>query len=184
MIPFLLVASLAGCVNKQLGDPEWKEESVAWGVAVNGLQVGLAKREYPAGRAPGVGEVYLGLRLRTVSGRELKVLWPLKPVFGEPLWPLAGDESVAIELVYESGAGQKSVKFKPPNRPMVYAIRPGEERVMAVRLATKDLGVERFAEGTLLGVYENRQGAIAYGQEERVDGLWIGRAASGIVQVK
>lgn len=183
MIGFIGV-TLLGCTNRQLGDPQWREEAVSWGEPVNGLRVGLARREYPAGKAPGVGEVYLGLRLKNVSGNEMKVLWPLKPEFGEPKWPLAGDESVVLEIRYQGAAGEKELKFKPPNRPMAYTIGPGEERVIAVRLAARDFGVERFSEGTISAAYENRQREISYGAEERVAGLWVERALSGAVAIE
>jgi hypothetical protein len=182
----MLGAFAAGCMNRQLGDPRWTEGTVAWGEAVDGLKVGLARREYEAGHAPGVGQVYLGLHLLNVSGREVKLLWPLKPKFGQPVMPLKGDESVAVAFEYESSAGKKAARFPPPNRPLTHALRPGEERSMEVRLGPGEFGMERFAAGRLVGVYENRQGTIDYGDagEGPVSGLWTGRASSGAVEIE
>jgi hypothetical protein len=181
-----VLAFLMGCTNRQLGDPRWTEGAVAWGEPVDGLKVGLARREYEAGAAPGVGQVYLGLHLLNVSGREMKLLWPLKPKFGQPVMPLKGDESVAVVFEYGSSAGQKTARFPPPNRPLTYTLRPGEERSMEVRLGPGEFAMERFAAGRVVGVYENRQGVIDYGDaaEGPVSGLWTGRAVSGAVEVE
>jgi hypothetical protein len=181
-----LTLCVGGCQNKPFWEPDWKEGEVAWGDAVDGLRVGLANRVYEPGRGPAVGVVAFGLRLKNESGREMRILWPLKPRFGEPVLPLKGDESVAVVLEYETEGGVKTAKFTPPNRPIVYRIPPGEERAMEIRVGPEKFGIPKIAGGRVRGVYENRQGAIDYGTagEAPVGGVWTGRVVSGSVQVE
>lgn len=182
-----LVFVSAGCSQqKPFWEPKWKEGDVAWGEAVNGLRLGLANRVYDPGAGPGAGVVTFGLRLKNESGREMKILWPLKPRFGEPVLPLKGDESVAVVLEYETEGGTKTAKFTPPNRPIVYRIKPAEERAMEIRVGPEKFGVSKIAGGRMRAVYENQQSAIDYGSagEEPVRDVWTGRAASGIVELE
>jgi hypothetical protein len=184
MIFALLTGLTAGCQNRLLG-PFWKEGEVAWGEAVNGLRVGLAPREYQAGKEPGPGQRYFGLKLRNETRRKLKVLWPLKPRFGEQALALKGDESVAVVLEYETEGGVKTARFEPPKRPLLYIIEPGEEQLIEVRVVPEKFEMKQFAAGRVTAAYENRQAAIDYGgpDDEPVSGIWTGRAASGSVEV-
>jgi hypothetical protein len=181
-----LILVSGGCASKPFWQPAWKEGEVAWGEAVDGLRVGLGNRVYEPGKGPAVGVSAFGLRLKNESEREMRILWPLKPRFGEPVLPLKGDESVAVVLEYETEGGLKTAKFTPPNRPIVYRIAPGEERAMEIRVGPEKFGVAKIAGGGVRGVYENRQGAIDYGTagEAPVDGIWTGRAVSGSVQME
>ena len=187
VILVLFVGVLSGCSNnKPYWEPNWKEAEYAWGEPVDGLRVGIAKRVYDPGRGPPAAVASFGFRLKNESGRELKVLWPLKPRFGEPVLPLKGDESVAVVLEYETEGGVKTARFAPTNRPMVYRILPGEERAMEVRAGPEKLGVEKIAGGRMRAIYENQQGMIDYGSagEEPVRDVWTGSAVSGSVPIE
>jgi hypothetical protein len=130
--------------------------------------------------------VAFGLRLKNESGREMRVLWPLRPRFGEPVLTLKGDESVAVVLEYDTEGGSKTAKFTPPSRPIVYRIAPGEERAMEIRVGPEKFGVQKIAGGRIRAAYENHQSSIDYGSaaEEPVHGVWTGRAVSGSVPVE
>ena len=153
---------------------------------MDGLRVGLVNRVYDPGAGPAAGVVTFGLRLKNESGREMKILWPLKPRFGEPVLPLKGDESVAVVLEYEAEGGFKTAKFTPQNRPILYRIAPGEERGMEIRVGPEKFGVEKIAGGRVRAAYENRQSAIDYGSagEEPVRDVWTGRVVSGSVPIE
>ena len=182
----LLGALVAGCPNKQLGDPDWVEREVTWGEPADGLQAGLARREYKPGKTPGPREALYGLRLRNVSRRPIRVLSPIKPRFGEPVLPPAGDESVAITFEYEGSGGTKTRRFSAANRPLVYTIEPGDERTTEVRLDARDFGHDELAPGRLRGVYENAQRQIDYAGAGNapVTGIWTGRATSGWIEIE
>src|SRR5258706_10353540 len=99
-----LVALIAGCRAHGLDEKPYSDDGAQWGQAVNGLQVGLARRTYDAGKAPGIDQSYFIVQLRNVSARPLSVLAPV-PVGGVLLEKLAGDESVRVTLIYDSAAG-------------------------------------------------------------------------------
>src|SRR5258706_14074701 len=99
-----LVALIAGCRAHGLDEKPYTGDSAQWGQAVNGLQVGLARRTYEAGKAPGIDQTYFVVQMRNVSARALSVLAPV-PVGGVLPEKLAGDESVSVKLVYDSAAG-------------------------------------------------------------------------------
>lgn len=175
---------LAGCEGRQLDAPRYADEAILWGEAVNGLEVGIARRAYEAGFAPGKDQDYYSIHLRNVTKKDLKVLSPVALPGYIPEDP-AGDESVKVVLTYDSAAGVKTASFTPPKKPVVQTLEPGRILKLELRLSASKFGMDRFVSGKISATYTNGQGAIKYSTlgGESVGGLWTGEARSGSVQV-
>ena len=74
----LLFILLTGCQGYDLNSRDYADDAIQWGQPVNGLQVGLGRRTYKPGTAPGLDQVYFSVLLRNVTGRPLSVLAPTK----------------------------------------------------------------------------------------------------------
>lgn len=178
------LALLAGCRGHGLDERGYTDEGVQWGKAVNGLQVGLARRTYDAGRAPGVDQTYFIVTMRNVGKESMRLLAPVA-VGGVIPEKLAGNESVSVKLNYDSAAGLKTAAFKPANKPVVQVMEPGKSYNMEARLTPGKFGMERFLPGRLTASYSNDQATIKYDAiAEPVSGLWTGEAQSGVVMVE
>jgi hypothetical protein len=180
----LFAAFLAGCQGHELIPHNYSEEAVQWGQAVNGLQVGLARRTYRPGTEPGRDQVYFTVVLRNVGGRTLAILAPTM-IGGTIPEKLAGDESVAVTLTYDGGAGAKPAEFKPTNKPVVQQMESGKEYPLELRLSPGKFGLERFVAGRVTAAYSNAQSSIKYASMggEPTSGLWTGEARSGAVSI-
>jgi hypothetical protein len=181
VIVFLL---LAGCQGHELDARNYAEDAVQWGQAVNGLQVGLARRTYRPGTAPGMDQIYFSVQLRNVSGRSLSVLAPAT-IKGTVPEKRAGDESVAVNLLYATPAGEKTATFRPEKKPVVQVMEPGKEYSLELRLSPSKFGMDRFVPGRVMAVYTNAQATIQYASMggEPTTGLWTGEARSGTVAI-
>ena len=180
----LLAILLCGCEKefRELNAPTFNDEPVQWGQPVNDLQVGIARRVYEPGKAPaGKGLAFYSIRLRNTGKKELKALWPVEPGFGTPKLPLAGDESLVVTLQYEAAGQVRTAQFKPPNRPIVNPLPPGQEVSFELRILPGKFGLESFAPGLIQATYANQQASIDYGSAgvEIVTGLWTGSSTSG-----
>lgn len=184
---WLVVASsafVAGCQGHGLNERDYVEDPVQWGPAVNGLQVGLAKRTYEPGKAPGANQIYFMVQMRNVTGHSMSILAPT--VIGGVLpEKRVGDESVSVNLIYDSAAGLKTASFTPANKPVVYEMESGKDYNLEARLAPVKFGIDRFLPGRMTATYSNAQASIKYDSlgGKSVDGLWTGEARSGSVEV-
>ena len=181
----ILVAFVAGCRGHGLEEKPYADDGVQWGPAVKGLQVGLARRTYEAGAAPGINQNYFVVQARNVSDKPLSILAPVK-VGGTIPEKLGGDESVKVILIYDSAAGLKTAEFSPPNKPVVQVMEPGKSYNLLVKLSPSRFGMDRFVNGRITAVYSNAQAEIKYDTMggEAVRGLWTGEARSGSVVVE
>jgi hypothetical protein len=179
------LALVSGCQGHGLNDREHVEDAVQWGPAVNGLQVGLAKRTYEPGKAPGAGQIYFVVQMRNVTGHSMSILAPIK-IGGVLPEKRAGNESVGVMLVYDSAAGLKTAAFTPADKPVVYEMEPGKDYNLEARLAPSRFGIDRFLPGRMTAAYSNAQASIKYDSlgGKSVDGLWTGEARSGSVAVE
>jgi hypothetical protein len=180
-----LLLLLTGCAGYEPWRKDYADEQTRWGEAVVGLQVGIARRTYEAGKEPAAGEVYYLVQMRNVGPAAIKVLAPVE-IDGTPPEPRAGDESACVRLTYESAAaGVKSAEFKSPWKPAVQVMEPGKDYNLTLRLSPGKFGLRRFDEGTLRATYANAQASIRYGTTggNEVAGLWTGEAASGAVEL-
>ena len=184
VISFAALVLLAGCQGHELIPHNFSEDSVQWGQAVNGVQVGLARRTYRPGTEPGRDEVYFTVVLRNVSGRTLVILAPTT-IGGTIPEKLAGDESVVVTLTYDSAAGAKPAEFKPVNKPVVQHMEPGNDYRLELRLSPRKFGLARFVAGRITAAYSNAQSSIKYTAMggEPTTGLWTGEARSGAVSI-
>jgi len=158
---------------------------VRWGAPVDGLKVGIARRDYVPGREPGRDQVYFTVQIQNVTNRAVRILAPV-PAGGTIPEELRGDESVRVNLTYDSAAGVKQALFTPPKRPVVQAIEAGREYRMELRLSPTKFGMDRFVAGRLTATYSNAQETIRYHSQgdEPVQGLWTGDATSGSVNLE
>jgi hypothetical protein len=178
------LALLAGCRGHGLDERDYTDAGVQWGKAVNGLQVGLARRTYEAGKAPGFDQTYFIVTMRNVGKEPLHLLAPVA-IGGVIPEKLAGNESVSVKLNYDSAAGLKTASFKPPNKPVVQMMEPGKSYNLEARLTAAKFGLDRFLPGRLTASYSNDQATIKYDAiAEPVSGLWTGEAQSGVVKVE
>jgi len=180
----VLLLLLAGCQGHELDARNYVEDPVQWGRAVNGLQVGLARRMYKPGAAPGMDQVYFSVQLRNVSGRALSVLAPATIKGTVPEKP-AGNESVAVNLVYTTPAGERTATFRPERKPVVQVMEPGKEYSLELRLSPSKFRMDRFVSGQVTAFYTNAQTTIKYDSMggEPTTGLWTGEARSGAVAI-
>jgi hypothetical protein len=180
----LLVALLAGCQGYDLNSRNYADDAIQWGQAVNGLQVGLARRTYKAGTAPGSEQIYFAVLLRNVTGRPLSILAPTK-LIGAATEKRAGDESVRITLDYDGAPGAKAAEFKPEDKPAVQIMEPGKDYLLELRLSPGKFGLARFFPGRITATYANAQATIKYDRMGGAvtSGLWTGEAHSGAVNV-
>lgn len=182
----LAVVLLAGCEGKNaLLAPKYEDEGVQWGEARDGLQVGLARRNYVEGKEPGRGQEYFAIHLRNVGSKTVSVLSPVAG-FGTIPEELGGDETVSVVLTYDSAAGVKTGEFRPFKKPVVQTLGPGEGFKMELRLAPGRFGLDRFLSGRMTATYANGQGAIKYKSvgDAETSGLWTGSVTSGAVLVE
>jgi hypothetical protein len=179
----LMLALLAGCRGYGLNERNYADEGVQWGQSVNGLQVGLARRNYTPGTEPGTGQIYLTVQLRNASNQLLSILAPAT-ISGTVPEKRAGDESVSVKLAYDSAAGMKTAEFTPPNKPVVQVMEPGKTYNLEVRLSPGRVGLDRFVSGRITAIYSNAQQTIKYdAMGEANKGLWTGEARSGTVKL-
>jgi hypothetical protein len=180
----MFISILAGCRGHGLDERGYTDDGVQWGKAVNGLQVGLARRTYEAGKAPGFDQTYFIVTMRNVGKDSMRLLAPVA-VGGVIPEKVAGNESVSVKLNYDSAAGLKTAAFKPANKPVVQVMEPGKSYNMEARLTAGKFGLERFLPGRLTASYSNDQATIKYDAiAEPVTGLWTGEAQSGVVMVE
>lgn len=172
---------LAGCART----PKYQDQGVRWGAPVDGLKVGIARREYAPGREPGRDQVYFTVQIQNVGDRAVRILAPV-PAWGTIPEDLRGDESVQVNLTYDSAAGLKTALFTPPKRPVVQTIEAGREYRMELRLSPTKFGLDRFVPGSLSATYSNAQETIQYHStgDVPVHGLWTGDATSGSVSLE
>jgi hypothetical protein len=175
---------LAGCGQHapQATAAKYKDDGVRWGAVVDGLKVGIARRTYVPGREPGRDQVYFTVQIHNVGERPVRILAPV-PAGGTIPEDLRGDESVRVNLTYDSAAGVKTALFTPPKRPVVQTIEAGREYRMELRLSPTKFGLDRFVAGSLRATYSNAQETIEYHStgDVPVHGLWTGDATSGSV---
>jgi hypothetical protein len=181
---FGLTAFLAGCGQHAptAAQAKYKDDGVRWGATVDGLKVGIARRTYVPGREPGRDQVYFTVQIHNVGDRAVRILAPV-PAGGTIPEDLRGDESVRVNLTYDSAAGVKTALFTPPKRPVVQTIEAGHEYRMELRLSPTKFGLDRFVTGRLTATYSNAQETIEYHStgDVPVHGLWTGDATSGSV---
>jgi hypothetical protein len=180
----MLIASAGGCKGYGLDEKPYTDDGTQWGQAVNGLQVGLARRNFEAGKAPGIDQTYFLVQLRNVSGKPLSILAPTA-MGGVIPEKRAGDESVSVKLIYDSAAGVKTAVFTPPNKPVVQVMEVGKDYNLQVSLSPAKFGLDQFVPGRLSAAYSNAQETIKYDTmgEQSVTGLWTGDARSGTVKL-
>ncbi len=178
------LALVAGCKGHGLDERGYDQDAVQWGPVVNGLQVGMARRTYEPGQAPGVDQIYFVVQLRNVKGKSLSIL---ATADGGGVLPekRVGNESVCVTLVYDSPAGLKTAEFKPAKKPIIYEMEPGKAYSLEARLAPVKFGLDRFFPGRMTAAYSNQQASIQYDslKGKTIDGLWTGEARSGSVIV-
>jgi hypothetical protein len=187
-LPLVAISWLAGCKGYELDRKTFSDDTIQWGEPVNGLQVGIARREFVSGAAPaGSGVEYYSVHLKNVTKRELTILSPVA-LKGNLPEDLAGDESVHVKLFYDTGAagGVKTGEFKPVKRPVIQVMEPGMSYALELRLAPEKFGLRRFEPGRLSAVYSNRQESIRYKTmgDQPVRSIWTGEAKSGTVIVE
>jgi hypothetical protein len=182
----ICLSLIAGCQGYELDRRDYKDYGVAWGEAVGGVKAGVARREYQSGYAPGPNQAYLSLRLLNVTRQPIRILAPT-PERGTITIPedLAGDESVAVRMAYETPDGVKVGEFKPDKKPAVTILEPGREWAMELRIAPEKFGLRQFVPGRMTVSYVNRQETIRYkaSGDEPASGLWTGEAKSGAVTI-
>jgi hypothetical protein len=182
-ILFIACLFLAGCQDVDPLAPKYSEESVNWGQPVNGLRVGLARRVYQEGKAPGYGQQYFTVILRSAGGKELRVLSPTG-TSGTIPQKLAGNESVGLRLDYAQTDGKQKAWFRPVVRPAVQTLDRDHDYRLELRLSPSKFGLDRFGAGTMTATYVNEQVEIRYADDgEPVRGLWTGEVTSGAVEV-
>jgi hypothetical protein len=179
LLLLLLIPLLAGCKGYGLNEVPYTEDLTHWGQAVNGLQVGIARRNYNPGAEPTARQIYLIVRLKNATKDWMSILAPTA-IQGAMTEPLAGDESVGVKLVYDSAAGVKTGEFRPRDKPVVQTMEPGKSYNLEIRLSPGKFGLDRFVAGTITAVYSNAQPAIKYDRQggQAVSGLWTGEARS------
>jgi len=170
---------VTGCKGYGLNELPYTEDPTHWGQAVNGLQVGIARRTYKPGEEPGINQIYLIVRLKNATKDWLSILAPTA-IQGTLAEPPAGDESVGVKLVYDSAAGVKTGEFRPRDKPVIQTMEPGKSYNLEIRLAPSKFGLDRFVAGTITAVYSNAQSTIKYQRlgAQTVNGLWTGEARS------
>jgi len=180
---------LAGCGQHAPGlgasGAAYRDEGVRWGTPVDGLKVGIARRDYAPGREPGRDQVYFTVQIQNVGKQAVRILAPVS-AGGTIPEDLRGDESVKVNLTYDSAAGVKTALFTPPKRPVVQTIEAGREYRMELRLSPAKFGLDRFVAGRLTATYSNAQETIQYHSQgdAPVRGLWTGDATSGSVKLE
>jgi hypothetical protein len=186
-VPVLFVLLLAGCKGYELEKKNYADEPIQWGEPVNGLKVGIARREYNSGFAPaGRDMIYFVVHLMNVTGRNLSILAPTA-IAGSLPEDLAGDESVGVTLVYDTGAGAtRTGEFRPKKKPPVQVMEPNKAYLLELRVAPEKFGLQRFVPGSVSAVYANRQTSIRYKNQgdQTVGGLWAGEARSGTIVLR
>jgi hypothetical protein len=179
-----LLCVVAGCKGYEPNRRTYSDDNIQWGPAVDGLKVGLARREYEPGYAPpGRGMINLSVHLLNESPRPLTILAPAA-IRGALPEDLAGDESVAVKLLYDAaGQGAKTGEFKPIKKPQVQVMEPGKVYILELRVAPEKFGMSRFVPGRITAVYVNRQASIRYTtlDGQTVTGMWTGEARSGTI---
>jgi hypothetical protein len=178
------ITLLTGCQGYDLNARDYADDAIQWGQPVNGLQVGLGRRTYKLGTAPGSDQIYFTVLLRNVSGRPLSILAPTA-ISGTVPEKRAGDESVRVTLNYDGAAGAKAAEFKPADKPAVQIMEPGKEYSLELRLSPNKFGLSHFVPGRITAAYANAQATIkcdAMGGATAT-GLWTGEARSGAVSV-
>ena len=188
-VAVVAAALVAGCgphaPGRGANGEAYRDEGVRWGTPVDGLKVGIARRDYVPGREPGRDRVYFSVQIRNVGNRAVRILAPVS-ASGTIPEELRGDESVKVNLTYDSAAGVKTALFTPPRRPVVQTIEAGREYTMELRLSPTKFGLDRFVAGRLTATYSNAQETIQYRSQGDVPvhGLWTGDATSGSVAVE
>src|SRR4051794_31468784 len=106
-VNFIAVAAamlLAGCGSHAPGSgasgAAYRDDGVRWGTPVDGLKVGIARRDYAPGLEPGRDQVYFTVQIRNVTDRAVRILAPV-PAGGTIREELRGDESVRVNLTYD-----------------------------------------------------------------------------------
>ena len=181
-----------GCADASKAlQPGFSDAEVKWGEPLAGLQAGIAKRNYQAGREPAgqsLKTVYYSFWVRNVSKQVIKFVWPGPAQFGAPEFPLAGDESVKVVAEYSGmdpklkGRLNRSMTIKPSKKPGIAQLEPGDVRTFEFRLTPKSFELEQFKEqGYISASYENWQQSIDYGEGNGgvSTGLWGGKVRSG-----
>jgi hypothetical protein len=183
----LLLCALAGCKGYEPNQRTYSDDNIQWGPSVDGLKVGLARREYEPGFAPpGRGMINLSVHLLNDGARPLSVLAPAA-IRGALPEDLAGDESVVVKLLYDAaGEGAKAGEFKPIKKPVVQVMEPGKVYVLVLHVAPEKFGMTRFVPGRVSAVYVNHQSSIRYNTlgGEVVTGVWTGEARSGTITLE
>jgi hypothetical protein len=182
-----LFCFVAGCKGYGLDERTYSDDNIQWGPSVDGLKVGLARREYEPGFAPpGRGMINLSVHLLNDGARPLSILAPAA-IRGALPEDLAGDESVVVKLLYDAGPeGAKTGEFKPIKKPVVQVMEPGKIYVLELRVAPEKFGMTRFVPGRVSAVYVNHQASIRYKTQgdEMASGLWTGEARSGTIALE